>query len=191
MITKYEDPWLYYTVDNYFPHDIFESMSESIQSFIKTGYKNLSESQNGILHTSREIMNVIGNNALSSFNRLAKEKAYSLYNIEKKDRNIYNEIKFMEAGGNYPKHDESLNKSKASFYDIIAKYHHKVNKNNVVRSTVYVSNDNFSITSDSLYSYSNKLVSLDWEHRFDKKNSINFLLLFNYIKMTESRKPII
>ena len=110
MITKYEDPWLYYTVDNYFPYEIFESMSESIQSFIKTGYKNLSESQNGILHTSREIMNVIGNNALSSFNRLAKEKAYSLYNIEKKDRNTYNEIKFMEAGGNYPKHDESLNK---------------------------------------------------------------------------------
>jgi hypothetical protein len=72
--------------------------------------------------------------------------------------------------------DESLNKSKASFYDIIAKYHHKVNKNNVVRSTVYVSNDNFSITSDSLYSYSNKLVSLDWEHRFDKKNSINLIL---------------
>ena len=106
MITKYEDPWLYYTVDNYFPYEIFESMSESIQSFIKTGYKNLSESQNGILHTSREIMNVIGNNALSSFNRLAKEKAYSLYNIEKKDRNTYNEIKFMEAGGNYPKHDE-------------------------------------------------------------------------------------
>jgi len=72
--------------------------------------------------------------------------------------------------------DKSLNDSKASFYDVIAKYHHKINKNNVVRSTAYISNDNFSITSDSLYSYSNKLFSVNWGHKFNQKNSANVIL---------------
>lgn len=72
--------------------------------------------------------------------------------------------------------DESLNNSKASFYDVVAKYHHKINKNNTVKTTAYMSNDDFSITSDSLYSYNNKLFSFDWDHKFDDKNSSNIIL---------------
>jgi len=72
--------------------------------------------------------------------------------------------------------DESLNNSKASFYDIVVKYHHKLNKNNSIKTTAYMSKDDFSITSDSLYSYNNKLFSFDWGHKFDDKNSSNIIL---------------
>jgi len=72
--------------------------------------------------------------------------------------------------------DESLNNSKASFYDVVAKYYHKINKNNTVKTTAYMSNDEFSITSDSLYSYNNKLFSFDWAHKFGNKNTGNLIL---------------
>ncbi|MCK0109063.1 TonB-dependent receptor [Flavobacteriaceae bacterium S0825] len=72
--------------------------------------------------------------------------------------------------------DESLNNSKASFYDVVAKYHHKINKNNTVKTTAYMSKDDFSITSDSLYSYNNKLFSFDWEHKVNDKNDANIIV---------------
>ena len=72
--------------------------------------------------------------------------------------------------------DEKLKKSKASFYDVVAKYSHKINENNSLKVTGYYSKDKFSITSDSLYSYSNRLTSLAWNHRFNKKNSLDFIL---------------
>lgn len=67
--------------------------------------------------------------------------------------------------------EPSLENSQATFYDFISKYTHKVNKNNIVRATGYYSKDNFSITSDSLYGYSNRLLSIDWEHQFNEKNT--------------------
>lgn len=66
--------------------------------------------------------------------------------------------------------EESLKKSQASFYDGTIKYNHKVNRNNNFESTFYYSHDAFSITSDSLYKYDNRLASLKWEHSFDNKN---------------------
>ena len=66
--------------------------------------------------------------------------------------------------------DESLNNSQASFYDVVAKYNHKINDNNEVKFSGYTSKDVFSITSDSLYSYTNNLVSLRWNHKFNEKN---------------------
>jgi hypothetical protein len=67
--------------------------------------------------------------------------------------------------------EPSLKNSQANFYDFMGKYAHKVNKNNTVRATGYYSKDNFSITSDSLYGYSNRLISIDWEHQFNEKNT--------------------
>ncbi|MEC7264891.1 MAG: TonB-dependent receptor, partial [Bacteroidota bacterium] len=61
--------------------------------------------------------------------------------------------------------DESLSNSEASFFDGIVKYHHRFNENSEVRATAYYSKDNFSITSDSLYNYSNRLFSMRWTHR--------------------------
>ncbi|WP_395047279.1 TonB-dependent receptor domain-containing protein [Flavobacterium sp.] len=66
--------------------------------------------------------------------------------------------------------DEQLKKSKASFYDLFTKYNHKINKNNSLETTLYYSKDAYSITSDSLYKYSNRLGSLKWKHTFNDKN---------------------
>ena len=66
--------------------------------------------------------------------------------------------------------EESLKNSKASFYDAILKYSHKINTNNSLETTFYYSRDAFSISSDSLFKYSNRLVSLKWDHTFNEKN---------------------
>lgn len=71
--------------------------------------------------------------------------------------------------------EESLKNSQASFYDATIKYNHKFNKNNSIESTIYYSHDDFSITSDSLYSYSNRLASLKWDHSFNEKNKGAFI----------------
>ena len=72
--------------------------------------------------------------------------------------------------------EESLKNSKASFYDVVVKYNHKINENNSLEATGYYSNDDFSITSDSLYSYNNRLMSLKWNHKFNSKNYGNLIL---------------
>jgi len=72
--------------------------------------------------------------------------------------------------------DESLNNSEASFYDAIVKYSHDLNENNSVEGTFYYSKDKFSITSDSLFGYSNGLASLKWNHSFNE-NSRGTLVL--------------
>lgn len=72
--------------------------------------------------------------------------------------------------------EESLRNSKASFYDAVAKYYHKINENNDVRVTGYYSNDAFNVTPDSLLGYSNGLVSLKWDHKFNEKNKASLLL---------------
>lgn len=70
--------------------------------------------------------------------------------------------------------DENLKDSQASFYDLFAKYTHKINKNNAIEATGYYSKDKYSITPDSLYQYSNRLISLKWKHAFNEKNNSEF-----------------
>ncbi|EAR02916.1 carboxypeptidase-like regulatory domain-containing protein [Maribacter sp. HTCC2170] len=72
--------------------------------------------------------------------------------------------------------EESLNNSEASFYDGIVKYSHDVNENNSVQSTIYYSKDKFSITSDSVFGYSNGLVSLKWNHKFSEKSRASIIV---------------
>ncbi|MBT8237839.1 MAG: TonB-dependent receptor, partial [Croceitalea sp.] len=67
--------------------------------------------------------------------------------------------------------EESLNNSNASFFDGILKYHNRINDDNEVRATAYYSRDAFSITSDSLYNYSNRLFSGRWDHKFNDKTN--------------------
>lgn len=72
--------------------------------------------------------------------------------------------------------EESLNNSEASFFDGIVKYYDKINDKNEIRASGYYSRDNFSITSDSLYNYSNRLFSLRWDRQIsDKTNSALFI----------------
>lgn len=67
--------------------------------------------------------------------------------------------------------EESLNDSEASFFDGIVKYDHKISDKQSVQATAYYSNDRFSITSDSLYHYTNRLFSLGWVHRWGEKTT--------------------
>ncbi|MEM1336114.1 MAG: TonB-dependent receptor [Bacteroidota bacterium] len=67
--------------------------------------------------------------------------------------------------------DEDLSNSEASFFDGIVKYHHRFNENNEIKGTAYFSRDDFSITSDSLYNYTNRLASVRWNHRYNEKTS--------------------
>lgn len=61
------------------------------------------------------------------------------------------------------------NKSKASFYDANVSITHKINGKNEVYLTGYVSNDNFTLASDTSYGYSNKNLGLKWKHNFSNK----------------------
>ncbi|MCK8523378.1 TonB-dependent receptor [Aquimarina sp. D1M17] len=72
--------------------------------------------------------------------------------------------------------DEALNNSEASFYDGIITYNHKINEKNNIKATGYYSRDDFSITSDSTYVYSNQAISLKWDHKFNDKHQGNVLL---------------
>jgi hypothetical protein len=73
--------------------------------------------------------------------------------------------------------DERLSNSTASFYDLIAKYNANIDKNNDLKATAYYSKDAFSITSDSIYKYSNRMFTANWNHRFDDRNTVNFNLV--------------
>ncbi|UUF15969.1 MULTISPECIES: TonB-dependent receptor domain-containing protein [Flavobacterium] len=66
--------------------------------------------------------------------------------------------------------DENLKNSQAGFYDGIIKYNNAINSNNNLEATVYYSHDKFSLSSDSIYKYSNRLASLKWDHTFNKKS---------------------
>jgi len=60
--------------------------------------------------------------------------------------------------------DKQLNNSDASFYDVILKYNHEISSKDEFKSSIYFSKDRFSITSDSVYGYSNRLFSVGWSH---------------------------
>ncbi|PWB21613.1 TonB-dependent receptor domain-containing protein [Flavobacterium sp. HTF] len=66
--------------------------------------------------------------------------------------------------------DENLKNSQAGFYDGIIKYNYNINSNNTVEATAYYSHDRFSLSSDSIYKYSNRLASVKWDHTFNKKS---------------------
>ena len=72
--------------------------------------------------------------------------------------------------------DDALQNSSASFYDVVANYKHKINENNQLKVTGYYSKDAFSITSDSLYGYSNRLFALNYKHKFNERNNGSLIL---------------
>ena len=71
--------------------------------------------------------------------------------------------------------NEDLKNSEAGFYDGIVKYNNAINKNNNLEATLYYSHDRFSISSDSLYKYSNRLASAKWDHTFNAKHKAAFI----------------
>lgn len=73
--------------------------------------------------------------------------------------------------------EEELQNSEASFYDAIVKYKHNINNNNSLQGTFYYSKDRFSITSDSIFDYSNRLISLKYGHTFNEKSRATLTLV--------------
>ncbi|NMH87077.1 TonB-dependent receptor [Flavivirga algicola] len=80
--------------------------------------------------------------------------------------------------------EESIKNSKASFYDAVLKYNHKINNKNSLQATAYYSEDAFSITSDSVYNYSNRLASIKWNHEFNDKNMASVQLATSQYKFS-------
>ena len=64
---------------------------------------------------------------------------------------------------------EDYKHSKASFYDFNLDINHKINDKNNIYLTTYVSNDEFSLNSDTSYNYNNKNASVKWKHTFNNK----------------------
>ena len=73
--------------------------------------------------------------------------------------------------------EESLKNSEASFYDVIAKYNHRFGEKTKLDLTGYYSKDRFSITSDSLYDYKNRLLSLQLNHRFSDQTEGDLIII--------------
>ncbi|MCK7589958.1 TonB-dependent receptor [Subsaxibacter sp. CAU 1640] len=82
--------------------------------------------------------------------------------------------------------EESVKNSEASFYDAVVKYNHKINDNNSLKGTLYFSNDKFSITSDSIFKYHNRLASMQWDHTFNDKHRGNVQLVNSQYKFNIS-----
>ncbi|XMO86713.1 TonB-dependent receptor [Algibacter sp. AS12] len=80
--------------------------------------------------------------------------------------------------------EESIKNSKASFYDALVKFNYKINDKNDLQATAYHSNDEFSITSDSVYGYSNRLASIKWNHKFNDKNRASVQLATSEYKFS-------
>ncbi|MFT4849731.1 MAG: hypothetical protein ACI83B_002277 [Sediminicola sp.] len=66
--------------------------------------------------------------------------------------------------------EESLGDSQASFYDVVTKYNYKFDNSDELNVSGYYSDDVFSVTSDSLFSYTNSMFSLSYNKLFNEKN---------------------
>ncbi|MFI1771946.1 TonB-dependent receptor [Thalassobellus citreus] len=80
--------------------------------------------------------------------------------------------------------EESIKNSKANFYDALVKFNYKINNKNNLQATLYYSNDEFSITSDSVYGYSNRLASIKWNHTFNDKNRVSLQMATSEYKFS-------
>ncbi|MGI8583700.1 MAG: TonB-dependent receptor [Chitinophagaceae bacterium] len=59
--------------------------------------------------------------------------------------------------------------SSADFYDVNLLFSQKVNEKNDLYFTGYLSKDKFKLNTDTVYGYSNKIISAKWKHVFNKK----------------------
>jgi len=72
--------------------------------------------------------------------------------------------------------EEELRNSEARFFDAILRFNSKMGEKGDISATAYYSRDAFSITSDSLYGYSNRMVALRWNRQLSEKHSGSLIL---------------
>jgi hypothetical protein len=65
--------------------------------------------------------------------------------------------------------NDQINRSSASFYDINLAITHKISDADNIYLSGYYSKDKFSFATDTLYSYSDRNLSLKWKHIFNNK----------------------
>jgi hypothetical protein len=65
--------------------------------------------------------------------------------------------------------NQMINNSTASFYDVNFSVSHKVNNENVLFLSGYMSKDKFKLNDDSLYNYKNQVLSLRWNRNFSDR----------------------
>ena len=68
--------------------------------------------------------------------------------------------------------DPKLNKSSARFHDLVLVYEDRLSEKDKVLATAYHSEDQFSITSDSLYHYTNTVAAINWKHQFTNETAL-------------------
>jgi hypothetical protein len=73
-----------------------------------------------------------------------------------------------------PKYQEVQNSS-VSFYDVTAKLAHKIGTNDKLTFSFYASKDNFSLPSDTSFTWQNRLGSLKYDHIFNKQVSFSLM----------------
>ncbi|PIB34647.1 hypothetical protein BFP72_04090 [Reichenbachiella sp. 5M10] len=72
-----------------------------------------------------------------------------------------------------------LRNNEVAFYDLMGKLAYDINDKNEVSVTGYFSHDRFQLSSDTLlsytdFSYTNKLLSVNWRHVFDERLQADF-----------------
>ncbi|AFD09119.1 TonB-dependent receptor [Solitalea canadensis] len=65
--------------------------------------------------------------------------------------------------------NEQYKNSSANFYDVNLHLSHKVNSNNSIYLTGYISTDGFRLNSDTSYKYNNQNFNIKWKHVFNNK----------------------
>src|SRR5690606_4260084 len=65
--------------------------------------------------------------------------------------------------------DKAFSRSKASFYDVSANISHKIDDDNSLYASGYISNDKFQLNGDTAYTYSDRNASLKWKHVINNK----------------------
>jgi hypothetical protein len=88
--------------------------------------------------------------------------------------------------------DPSLKSSNASFYDLTGNFTHKINDNNSLYLSGYMSKDRFSLNNDTAYSYSDRNASLKWKHIYNNKlYSVLTISNSNYTyTMSSEKNPV-
>jgi hypothetical protein len=70
---------------------------------------------------------------------------------------------------------QSYQNSTAGFYDANLRLTHEINAKNSLFLTAYLSKDRFSLDSDTLYTYQNKNINLQWKHIFNNRLNAVFM----------------
>lgn len=65
--------------------------------------------------------------------------------------------------------NSAISNSQAAFYDVNANINHEMNSKNSIYFTGYLSQDQFKLNSDTLYSYRNRNLTAKWKHIFGNK----------------------